>query len=150
MQGAFQGSDQSRPLQAQLILVMERELAQDLLSRGSKREQYFAAILAAALAADVASRREPVDQFHCAVVLDLQSLRQFADPGANALRQSLQSQHELMLARLEAGVASGLFAEAQEAAYLVAEFRQRLIIGFREALCHAVNYIVLRYFNYLS
>ena len=107
------------PLQAQLILVMKREMTQNLLSPRGQRKQHFAAVLAAALAADIPSRGQPVDQFNRAVMLNLQALRQFADAGANPCGQSLERQHELVLARLQPGVASGLFAEMQEAADLV-------------------------------
>jgi hypothetical protein len=55
MHNALKRGDQSRTLHAKFILVVQREFAQQAFAFRSQREQYFAAVLAGALAADQAS-----------------------------------------------------------------------------------------------
>ena len=78
---------------------------------------------------DVTARRQPVDQFDRAVMLDLQPLCQFSDSGPGSRRQAFQCQHQLMLTRFQPRVAGGLLAEVKKAADLIAQLCQRFVVG---------------------
>jgi hypothetical protein len=117
------GIHQLRPSAAQFFTVMERQLHQDLFTPWRKFEQHFAPIVASTLPPDVPGTGEPVCEFDGAVMLDLQALREFADPGSNIRRQTLQRQHQLMLARLQTYGTHRLFAEREEIADFKAQFR---------------------------
>jgi hypothetical protein len=71
---------------------------------------------------------QPIHQFDSTVVLDLQPLGDFGHSRTSSRRQSFQSQHELVLSRLQPGPSRVLLAEVQETANLVSQFRKRLII----------------------
>src|ERR1700678_73483 len=81
LHSTFEGSDQRRPSHLQFGLVMERELAQNLFALWSQGKKPLATIFASAMAPHVTARGQPVHQFDRAVMLNLQPLRQFADPG---------------------------------------------------------------------
>src|SRR5215207_7810110 len=66
-----------------------------------------------------------VDQFHHAVVAQLQPVREFADHGPVAARVSLERQHQLVLLGRDAVTAHGLLAEAQVTTDAEAEPGQR-------------------------
>ena len=55
------------------------------------------------------------------MVLNLHPLGQLRDPGPGTLRKALQSQHELVLLRLESCIPGGLLTEIQKATDLVAQ-----------------------------
>src|SRR5580698_6204754 len=94
---------------------------------------------------DIPASREPVHQLDRAVMLNLQSLRQFADPWPNPFRQSLERQHQLVLMGLNTRRSRRLLAEMQEFSNLVPQLRQRLIVGLGKFFFHdCANYIVLR------
>jgi hypothetical protein len=111
---------------------MEREVAQNLLAFCSQGKQHLTPILAGAMTFHVTARGQPVHQFDRAVMLNLQPLREFADPGARSSGQTLHRQHQLVLPRLEAGFPGGLLAEMKETADFVTQLRQRLIISQRQ------------------
>ena len=108
--------------------MMQSELPERVLAFWGKRQQNFAAIFAPALPAGVAAGFDAVDQFYRAVMLDLYSFGQFANAWANSPRQPFYRQHELILAWLQAGGAGCLLAEMQEAAYVVSNFGEGLVI----------------------
>src|SRR5260370_32281364 len=140
--------DQLRSGRAQLIVMMRRQFAEDLLPFGRKRQQHFAAIVLSTSAVDKSPRLEAVHQLHGAVVADLHAIRQFANQRANSSRRSLYRQDELVLAALPTGALHHLLAEVKEAANLVTELRQRLVVRQGELL-HAADCIVLRSSNSL-
>jgi hypothetical protein len=78
-------------------------------------------------------------------MLYLQALGQLADGRPGIVGEASQSQQQLVLLRLQAVLAGRFRAELQEAANLVAEFRQRAVFGWGEINGHI--YIVERY-NY--
>jgi len=125
---AAQGSDQIGSGGAKLVVMMEREFAEDSFSFGGECEQNFAAVLLSARTVDEATGFEAVDQFHGAVVADLHTVGQFADAGADALGHALDGEHELVLSAFKAGVLYDLLAEVEEAANLVTEFRECLVV----------------------
>jgi hypothetical protein len=109
----------------------------------SEPQQNFAAIRARMLPANGAALDEPVHQLDRAVMLDLQPPRHFADSRPGIHGEAFQSQQQLMLLWLEAMRSRRFGAELEEAANLVAEFRQRSIFSRRQINNHI--YIVARY-----
>jgi hypothetical protein len=116
--------------------MMERELPQDLLSRGCQEEQDFAPVFAIALPLDITLGSQPVHELYGAMVLNLQSFGQFSDTRPHASGQAFQSQHELMLAGLQSRLARRSFAEAKKAPYLMPQFGQSLEIRLGSVLSH--------------
>src|ERR1700688_1480286 len=92
---------------------------------------------------DKSSRFQAIDQFNGAVVADLHTIGEFAHSRTHSSRHALDCQHQLILAALEASLFYDLLAEVEEAADLVAELRQRLVVRQSELL-HAADCIVPR------
>jgi hypothetical protein len=67
-----------------------------------------------------ASVDQTIDQFNRAMMLELHSFRQNTNGRFEAAREPSHRQEELVLLWLDAGFSSGVFAETQEAADLVA------------------------------
>lgn len=88
----------------------------------------FPAIRPAAGAPDQPFGFEAAAEFDGGVMADLQPLGQGADCGRRPTRQPLDRQQCLVLLRLDAGGARGLFAEIQEAPDLIAKLRERPVI----------------------
>jgi len=63
---------------------------------------------------------QPIDQLNGAVMLELHSFCQDTNGRLEAARETSHRQEELVLLRLDTGFSSGVFAETQEAADLVA------------------------------
>ena len=99
---------------------MRRELAKQFFTIGGKDQLNLAAICTITPSPHEAPFRQPVYQFHRAVRLNLKAIRQRPHARTDTLRQSLQSQQELVLVRLHAGLASCLFAEVQKLTQLIA------------------------------
>jgi hypothetical protein len=141
---AFEGSKQSRPLHAEFGAMVQGEFPKDLFPLGCEREQDLAAVFAATLAGYKTFCGQAIYEFDCAVMLNLQALGQFANPGTHPWRQAFQGEHQLMLVRLQAGGACDTFAEVEEASNLVAQFGQGLMVGlgFRvQHICIVSRYI---------
>src|SRR5271155_953412 len=128
---------------AQLVVVMKSEFGQDLLSFRGEREQDLAAVVLGAGTMDKASGFQPVHQLDGAMVADLHAGGQFANPRPHPGRHALDRQHELILATLQPGLLHDLLAEVEEAADLVTELRQRLIVG-QGKLLHAADWAMPR------
>src|SRR5579863_901103 len=146
LDGVFECGNQNRALHAEFGAMVQGEIPQEFLAPGAESEQNFAAVAVAALAMDVTSGGQPVHEFHSAVMLNLQAFGQFAHKRRHAGWKPFQRKHQLMLMGLQTGSACRLFAEAQKAANLVAEFRQRLIVRKDFRFRHI--YIVSRYIVY--
>src|SRR5580704_703882 len=114
--------------------MMKRQLAENFLAFGGEREQDLPAIFLGARAVDESSGLEAVYQLNGAVVADLHAGRQFPNPRPHPSRHALDREHELILAALQPRFLDLLLAEVKEAANLVAELRQRLIIRQGELL----------------
>src|ERR1700684_2753342 len=67
---AAKSSHQRRPGRADLIVMMERQFAQDFFSFRSERQQNLATVVLGARAVYKSSRFKAVHQFHGAVVAD--------------------------------------------------------------------------------
>lgn len=120
---AAQGSHQFRSGQAQFVVVVKREFAEDFLAFRCERQQDFAAIIPGSRAMHKPSRFEAVHQFHRAVVADLHAIGQFADARPHPGRHAFNRQHQLILSALEPCLLDHLFAEVKKAADLIPEFR---------------------------
>jgi hypothetical protein len=106
--------------------MMEGELTQYPLPFGSKHQEDFSPVLTAAPAPHIAARGQPIRQLHRAVMLNLQTLGQFADSWPDAFWQSFHGQHQLMLPRFQASSPGGLLTEVQKTTDLVTQIRQCL------------------------
>ena len=125
---AAKSGHQLRSCRTQFVVMMQRQFAEDLLAFRSEREQDLAAIVASPRAMDKSPSFQPVHQLHRAVVADLHAVGQFANPRAHFSRHALDRQHKLILATLQSCLLYHLLAEVEEAADLVTELRQRLVI----------------------
>ena len=79
------------------------------------------------MAQDQPALRQPVDEPHGAVMLELQAFGKLAYGRLAGI--CFDGQEQLMLGRLQAGAPGGLLAKTQEAADLVAELGQGLVVG---------------------
>jgi hypothetical protein len=127
----------------QFVVMMKRQFSEDLLSLRSECKQDLAAIVFGAGAMDKTSSFQAIYKFDCAMVADLHAVRQFANSRPHPGRHALDGQHQLILATFQTRVLHHLLAEVKEAADLVTELRQRLIVG-QGKLLHAADCIVQR------
>src|SRR5271156_454601 len=80
-------------------------------------------------------------------MLNLQPFGQYADCRDVVIGQRLDHEQRLMLMRLDAGGARGLFAEIQEAANFVAKVGECEVVNLSaRSVCHRRKYIVIRYY----
>jgi hypothetical protein len=108
--------------------MMQRQFPQHLFTLGSQRQQHLAPVLTSTPPPDITRRREPVNQFYCAVMPNLQTLRQLSDTRPQAFGWTFYRQHQLVLPRLYSGFSCGLLTKVKKSANLVAQRRQRLVI----------------------
>ncbi|HST09091.1 MAG TPA: hypothetical protein VLL05_01845 [Terriglobales bacterium] len=99
-------------------------MSQHLLTPGSEEQQHLTPVFPAPHPPDIPRSYEPVYEFHGAMVLDLQTLSQFADGGTHLAGQPFQTEHQLVLSWLQARGTGRLLTEREKAAYLVTQFRQ--------------------------
>ena len=88
------------------------------------------------MAADVAAGGEPVHQFNRTVMLNLKAIGEISYSRSRSAWQSFQSEHELVLARLDPGQVRSLLAEMNKAADLVAQLCQRLVVSLSNRAFH--------------
>lgn len=81
--------------------MVHYQLAQQFLARGRQKNQDLAAIFCAPLAAHHSRRFQAVNQFDCAVMLNLQLFGQVANSRSSIGRQTFQGKQQLILAGLE-------------------------------------------------
>jgi hypothetical protein len=117
----FKGLQQFGALRAKFLAMVERQLAKHLLSARGQVQQDLAAVLGAAAPADVSRMFQAVHQFYGAMMLDLQALGQFPYSRAHTRPQAFECQQELVLARLQTGVARRPLAEVKKAADVMAK-----------------------------
>jgi len=108
--------------------MVQRKLAQDALTTRRKPYVDLAPVTVTSTALYQVSFFEATDEFHRAVVLDLQTLGKVNNPAAASAIGCLQGQQKLVLLRLDPRGASGLLAEVRKAADLITELRKRLVI----------------------
>src|SRR5450631_3148533 len=103
------------------------------------------------------SLHQSIDQFNRAMMPYLESLSDFPNCRFPSLWQPLDCKQQLMLLRLQISCIGCFFTKAENAANLIAELCQSLILSERNALfihtssllplCEALLVIVARYFN---
>jgi hypothetical protein len=86
---------------------------------------------------------KPVDQLDRAVVLQLHPFGQHPNGRFQPFGQTAKRKQQLMLLRLDACSPRGIFTKAEKATNLIAEFRHRLKLTWRQARTH----ILLRYYR---
>lgn len=112
--------------------MVQGKLAQYLLALWRQRQKNLALIFFSTLPANVSASDQSIGQLDCAVVLNSQAFCQFSDARTRFFRQSFKRQHQLVLTRLEPNGARGLFTEVQELPNVLPQFRQDLVIAWRE------------------
>lgn len=129
--------------------MMQGKLAQHLFTFRGEGQQDLPAILTSALAAHIATSCKAIYQLDCTVMLDLQAFSQFSYTRTDCTRQAFQREHQLVLPWLQPCLSRGSFAEVEEAADLVAQLGQGLVIIQGEFRSHAANYIVPGLYHYI-
>jgi hypothetical protein len=105
---------------------------QDLLTGLRQNYDDLPTVAFAGPAMDHTVRLHSVDQFHGAVMANLQALGQIADGGAKAVSvESPYGQQQLVLLRFQAQCPRRFVAEMLKLADLVAELRERLELFHR-------------------
>ena len=99
-----------------------RKLAQHLLARLGQPHMHLAAIGLCALPLSEALRNQPVNQLYGAVMPKLKPFREVANACFTVSSAGLDSEHQLVLLRFDAGRPRGLLAESQEAPDRVSKF----------------------------
>jgi len=108
--------------------MKEREERQKVLPPRRELHQHEPAVVLGSNPPDEAAGLHAIHEFHGAVVLDLQALRQDTDRRLPTLWHALQGEEQLVLLWFKARRAGGSFAEMQEAATFIAKLGQRLIL----------------------
>jgi hypothetical protein len=109
--------------------VGEREVAERLLAGVGEADEHLAAVVLAALGGDEAALLGAANQLVRRVVLQLEPLRQVTDGRQAVDGHPLHREQELVLLRLEAGLAGGPLAEVQEAADPIAQLGEDAVLG---------------------
>jgi len=125
---AMKNLDQSRPDRLELVQVMQREFSQHVFAALSEPDEDLPPVGPAAVTPDEPSVRQPIDEFHRAVVLKLQTLCEHADDGSFAWRKSFQREQQLVLLGLEPGRPRSVLAEVEISTDLITKFRHRPVI----------------------
>jgi hypothetical protein len=108
--------------------MMNRKPAEQPIAPGGSRNKHFPAVLFAAMPQHQSGSLHPVHQFHCAVVLQLHTLRQLAHRRTLFRREAFDGQKQLVLLRFNARPTRSLFAKMEKTPDLIPEFRQRTIV----------------------
>jgi len=133
--------------------MVHRQFAEHTLSLQGERQQHFTPVILCSFPPDVATTLKPVNQFYCAVMLDLHLVGQFSNPRPHTFRHTFDGEQHLVLARFKARRPYRLLAEAQKLSNLEAKPGQGPVIGNTQ-LSHAAivsrrdsasKYIVKRY-----
>lgn len=125
----LQGPYQLRPDGLQFLPVEHGKLAQGPLAFLGQVDMHSATVGGGPLAPDEASPLQPVDEPHEAVMLELQSLCQFANGRLAPLGQPSDGEEELVLLRLQSSGPGRFLATAEKAPQLVPELGQRLVVS---------------------
>ena len=123
-----QGARQFGPGPFQFRPVRQCQPAQNRAAGRGKPDPDFAFVLDSSNSGDSARGLEAVHQFNRAVVLDKKSRRDFPDGRLHALGQTLHSQQQLMLMRLDAMLLRRGLTEVKKLPDLPAELGQIAIL----------------------
>jgi hypothetical protein len=129
--------------------VGDRQESEDGLALRGDLDQHLAVVQGVAVSADQAERRQAVDEPDDGMVLELELPGEGADRRQSVRRKPLDGEQQLVLLRLQSGLAGGPFAEHHEAPQEMAEMGEVLIIRLaqlRDSRRHGPRkYIVVRY-----
>lgn len=130
----LQGPYQVRSDGLQFLPVQHGRLAPGPLAFLGQVDMHSATVGGGPLAPDEASPLQPVDQPHEAVMLELQSLCQFANGRLAPLGQPSDGEEELVLLRLQSSGPGRFLATAEKAPQLVPELGQRPVVSVGQRL----------------
>jgi hypothetical protein len=116
------GNHQFVAARSELVDSLAGYVFQDSFSAGQQRDQHAAAVFASASASHVSACFEPVDEFHGAVMLQREALRQNSDGGLVAVGKTANHQQKKVLLGLETRRAGGGISVAQELSNAIAQF----------------------------
>jgi len=116
--------------------MVDGQITQQLFSLGSQVDGDLPAVDSVTLPLHQPVGDGAVNQFHGAVVADLQPLCQCADAGLDPLGKSANGEQQLVLLGIDTGGAGGLLAEREELPDLVPKFGQGPIIDARDWFRH--------------
>jgi hypothetical protein len=126
-QDGLKGSDERGTGGVELVAVGKGEPLEDLRPPRSELHVRDPAVDGAAPAAHEAALLEAVDELDGAVVLEHQALGQLAHRG-DLVAEAPHREQQLVLLRLEARLARGVFREREEVAQPVTELGQRGVV----------------------
>lgn len=121
---------QGRAGRTQFRAMEQGEPAQHIFSMSSQRHQHTPLILLIAVALNQVTLYHAVHQLNHTMMLDLEALRQVADCYFSLFLPPFQRQQELVLLRLKANRARGLFAKSEEVSQLIAKLGQGLVFTY--------------------
>ena len=123
------------------LLVLRTEVPEHSFSTGRELQEHFSPVTTVAPPPQIAPLGETLYQFDCAVVPDMQPLRDYTHPRTNPARQALQDQQHLLLPRFHSDRTCCLFVEMKIPSNVVAKLRETLILRQGErTVFHARNY----------
>lgn len=125
---SLQGAQHREAGRAEIGAVRKSHLPKNFLGAPREAQENLPAIPSSADSFQKAMCLEPIRQFNCAVMLNLQALGKQADGGIRRNGQSFDGKQRLILLRLDSGGARSLFAQILEAPHLITEFRERAIV----------------------
>ena len=122
-------------------------MPQNALTLRRKLHMYFTLVIRTAGFLNETPLGEPLHQFDGAVVLELETLGEIRDAGRGVVSRTLHGEHELVVSRLQSRLPGRYLTEVQEAANLVTEFCQGLVVGSFKSLgvSHKVGNTILSY-----
>jgi hypothetical protein len=136
----LQCAKQPRPCGAQFPSVRNRQFRKQLFAASSDDELHLSPISAVARTPNPSGRFQTTAQLDRAVVANLQPLGQGADGRFLSERRSFDCQQRLVLLWLDPCRTRDALAEIQEAANLIAEVRQGLVVDrARGTLSHGIS-----------
>jgi hypothetical protein len=95
-----------------------------------KLHQNHSTVLRGRRAGDQVLGHQPIEQFHGAMVANLESFRQLSDTNTLPTRIAFDRQQSLMLLRCEASLVRRFFAEMKKAPERVTKSSQSLMLAF--------------------
>jgi hypothetical protein len=113
------------------------QLPQHCLTAGSNFQQHAATVFFVLLLSDQTASREAVREFDGTVMPDMQPFGYFIHRRLSLVGNSLESEQELVLLRIQSGRSRRLLTEMKKPTNLVSELSQRMVfVGSQIWFCH--------------
>ena len=100
--------------------------------------QDASAVLPALTSAQISVHLQPIDQFHCAVVLQQEALRECLNGRFRAFREAANRKQQQILLRFQPLAARRGIAFGKKETYAVAERGQGSVVGRCHPHCHQI------------